>query len=115
MQELQRTFDGQLVPTADLPDDIVTTECGANARRADCFVDLAGRYYLDDEDRYEADAERVHDDIDAHCKGTDEYTEHDDYGSDYAYCALESLPMYEDTVLDDLTEFIELRQLRTTR
>lgn len=105
--ELQRTFDGQLVPTADLPDDIIETQSGQRARRADCFVDCKGRYYLDDEDRYEADAELVHDDIDAHCQATNEYTEHEDYGSNYVYCAVEQLCLYESSVIDDIVEFIE--------
>lgn len=104
--ELQRTFNGQLVPTADLPYDIVETECGARVRRDECFVDLAGRYYLDDDDRREADAERVHEDIDKHCAFTDEYTEHEDYGGNYVHCAVDQLCLYEDTVLDDIVAVI---------
>jgi len=103
--ELQRTFDGQLVPTAKLPDDQVYTECGGLARRADCFEDLSGHYHLDDEDRREVDAEVVHDAIDSHCKWTEEYTENDDYGYEYAYCALEGLDAQRTE--DEVAEYIE--------
>lgn len=104
--ELQRTFDGQLVPTADLPDDEIVTECGARMRRADCFVDCKGRYYADDYDRHEADAELVHDAIDAHCQCIEEYTEHDDYADAYVHCALESA-CHDGYARDDLIEFIK--------
>lgn len=110
--QLQRYFDGTLKPIRPHIDDIVTASNGESLRRGDALVDSEGNYHATEEDveyaeeEYaEARAERVHDVIDEHCRWTEEYTEHDDYGDGYAYCALEGADT--DTMIDDVTEYIE--------
>lgn len=110
--QLQRYFDGTLRPIAPHVDDIVTTSDGQQLRRGDALVDSRGEYHATEEDVDYAEeeyreeiAERVHDVIDEHCRWTEEYTEHDDYGDGYAYCAFEGCDPGD--IIDGVTEYIE--------
>lgn len=109
--QLQRYFNGTLKPIAPHVDDIVTASDGQQLRRGDAIADSRGKYHSTEEDADYAEeeyreeiAERIHGFIDDHCRWTEEYTEYDDYGDGYAYCALECLDVQR--TIDDVTEYI---------
>lgn len=105
---LQRYFDGSLRAPAPHIDDIVECSDGTTMRRADAIKGLNG-YHSNDDDRYESDKEFIHAFIDDHAAWGCEYTEHDDYGGEYAYLAQESPSDYaRDEMIDYIKSFADV-------
>jgi|GEM_PF-4255930 len=90
--ELQRTLDGELVPTAAHRDDIVETEDGATMRFGDVeFTDCRGKLYSTEEARDEADIDIVTEILDSQDEWISDYVASDDYGNDYCFVAWEDI------------------------
>lgn len=86
MAELQKTIDGDWVPTAPHPDDIVECSDGRVCSRRDALVDCDGGYHSDDEDRHEANVEIVSEFLDGVDKWSEKYhTEDGDYADGASY------------------------------
>jgi hypothetical protein len=100
---MQRTFDGDLVPSAKLPDDLVTcTVTGRELRRADAFHDCNGLPYADEEDRDDINADIVKEIIDSRDAQTVDYVESDDYAE--GYIGVVGVSEARDRLFDWLTE-----------
>lgn len=77
-------FDGESVPSARLPDDLVTCVfTGIQISHSDAFYDCEGHPYCDDGDRDDADADIVARILDQANEKVCEYVETDDYADGY--------------------------------
>lgn len=113
---MQRTFDGQLLPTAPHPDDIVQTLDGPDLRRADvpCWS-VDGEAFHDEDNRGEYELELVVSELNNIADWSYEYeTTHPDAGNNYHHLLGEcrenvkrilAAEVYGGPHLDELVDF----------
>jgi len=95
---LQRTFDGELVPTAPHPDDRMKCSDDTYIRRGDAFVDCTGNAHRDEDARRDANVDFVTDTLDARAGSACDYAEHEDYGDGYHFLVKEIHTEWKDKV-----------------
>lgn len=96
---MQKTFDGESVKSARLPDDLVgCVFTGIPIRHADAFYDCEGDPYADDGDRDDADADIVARILDAANEKVCEYVETDDYADGYISSVYDSCDVHDAVV-----------------
>lgn len=102
---LQTTFAGTLEPIAPHPEDMIDCEdTGAWKRRADCVESVDGKFWSDDEERYDHELYLVEEYLEGVVEWSDEYHATDDCVGEYAYLIWENPERITDNVRSALEE-----------